>query len=138
MAGGMRAVIGEAAAQGSRLPYLLFSGQPTAPLNRLEARIDEILTTVRRLAEAHETGNPAARAAPAAEAQAVWLFLPSPTGYRLHQANAAARTKRGDLVTYGDSEYRVATVGRSPLLDGRRCLYLNAQHPPTAVEAART
>jgi hypothetical protein len=135
MSGGMRAAIGEAAAHGSRPPRLLFGAEPVSPVARLEERLDEILAALQRVLETldREPGDAAAAPAPAAEARAVWLFLPTPAGYRMVEAEAAP-TARGETLSHEGADYRVASVRRSPLLDGRPCLYLEAQPPAARLE----
>jgi len=119
------------APSSGRLPQLLFGRREhePSPLERLQARLDELVNAVaavvqevrehQRLAEAEPPALPRA-AAPATRVEL--LFVPSPSGYRLLEQDVEAA--RGGTVVVDGVAHRVAVVRRSPLLDERRCAYL--------------
>jgi hypothetical protein len=133
----MRAAIREAVSSGgvSRLPRLMFDA--TAESEQLAPQMDEMLAAVQTLASevrrqrelltrgAVRKAEPARDPAPRRRPAPFWLFLPDTSGYSLvpHEGEPL---RRGDPIRVGASEYRVAGVGRSPMLDGGTCFYLES------------
>ena len=135
----MRAAVDEATSSRSsgRLPRLLFGARNgSSPLERLDERLDELVEAVAGVVQEVQAQRRAHEEHDAAEAQprTVWLFVSGPSGYRLVEHDVSGPLSRGSSVWLDDVEYRVAVVRRSPLLDDRRCAYLEPLHPAPAVE----
>jgi hypothetical protein len=111
-------------------------------LDRLSTLIDRVVelvdavgaTPVPSPEPVPEPPREAAEPAPAAaeSGEEVWLaFVPSPGGYRLVERDGPLPAA-GAVLELDEGRYRVLRLAPSPLpRDGRRCVHLEREEPPT-------
>lgn len=111
------------------------AAEELAALERLGELVGRIVALLPEAAAAPDL-TPALPPQPAPTAAvATLLFVPSPSGYRL--ADAEAGVARGERVDLAEGAFRVLRLGPSPLPgDPRRCAFLEREEPRSAARTS--